>query len=48
MYFIIILKGSNGMNFFNKDIFTGYSLTKHLKNISDNDDKYKNLYATWV
>ena len=30
------------MNFFNKDICTGYSLTKHLKNISDNDDKYKN------
>lgn len=30
------------------DVNTQYSLVKHLKLLSENDEKYKNLYATWV
>lgn len=30
------------------DINTQYSLVKHLKLLSENDEKYKNLYASWV
>ncbi|GAA0070895.1 histidine kinase [Clostridium sardiniense] len=32
----------------NKNINIQYSLVKHLKLLSESDEKYKNLYATWI